>query len=118
MINEDNDLNDITGEDVEVPKRERRNNKRFDERLSAKLEDENCSVLNVSNKGVLLQTRIPLYFFPLDKIIDFELKLQEQWIRIKGKVMWIQSDALHSKIGLFIQHAPEPYFQFLRELYE
>lgn len=118
MINEDNDLKDITGQDIEVPKQERRNSKRFDERLSAKLEDKNCSVLNVSNKGVLLQTRMPLYFFPLDKIIDFELKLQEQWIRIKGRVMWIQSDALHSKIGLFIQHAPEPYFEFLRELYE
>jgi hypothetical protein len=121
MINEDNDLKDIKDKDFEVPevpKQERRNSKRFDERLSAKLEDENCSVLNVSNKGVLLQTRMPLYFFPLDKIIDFELRLQEQWIRIKGRVMWIQSDALHSKIGLFIQHAPEPYFEFLRELYE
>lgn len=118
MINDDNDLKDVTDKDFEGQRRERRNSKRFDERLSAKLEDENCSVLNISNKGVLLQTRIPLYFFPLDKIIDFELRLQEQWIRIKGKVMWIQSDALHSKIGLFIQHAPEPYFQFLRELYE
>lgn len=117
MIDENN-IKDVSDGDIGVAKRERRNSKRFDERLSAKLEDEKCSVLNVSDKGVLLQTKIPLYFFPLDKIVDFELRLQEQWIRIKGRVMWIQSDALHSKIGLFIQNAPEPYFHFLRELYE
>jgi hypothetical protein len=117
MIN-DNNIKDVSDGDFGVQKRERRNSKRFDERLSARLEDEKCNVLNVSDKGVLLQTKIPLYFFPLDRIVDFELRLQEQWIRVKGRVMWIQSDALHSKIGLFIQYAPEPYFDFLRELYE
>lgn len=97
---------------------ERRNNKRFDEQLSAKIGHEKCLVLNVSNKGVLLQTPIPEYFFPLDKIIDFDLKLNKEWISVKGRVMWIQCDTLHSKIGLFIQFAPEPYMEFLRDLYE
>jgi hypothetical protein len=121
MTNEADDFDDFINdsfEDEKPERRERRNSKRFDERLSARLQDEQCTVLNVSDKGVLLQTGMPVHFFPLDRIIDFELKLQEQWILIKGRVMWIQSDALHSKIGLFIQYAPEPYFQFLRELYE
>ncbi|UCH93278.1 MAG: PilZ domain-containing protein [Candidatus Aminicenantes bacterium] len=99
-------------------KQERRNTKRFDERLSARIENEKCVVLNVSNRGVLLQTTMPVYFFPLSKTIEFELQVEEEWIHIIGKVMWVQSDVLHSKIGLFIQHAPEPYFNFLKNLYE
>jgi hypothetical protein len=99
-------------------KKERRNTKRFDERLSARLGNEKCVVLNVSNRGVLLQTSIPVYFFPLSKTIKFELQVEGEWLGILGKVMWIQSDVEHSKIGLFIQQAPELYFNFLRKLYE
>ena len=99
-------------------KRERRNSKRFDEALFARIEDKQCSVLNVSSKGVLLQTSIPVYFFPLSSSIDFELQVEGEWLLIKGRVMWIQSDVMHSKIGLFIHQAPEPYFNFLKGLYE
>jgi hypothetical protein len=99
-------------------KSERRNSKRFDEKLFARIEDKKCSVLNVSNKGVLLQTSIPVFFFPLSSTIDFELQVEGEWLLIKGRVMWIQSDVLHSKIGLFIHQAPEPYFNFLKKLYE
>lgn len=125
------DINEIDekDDDINVPeenvndmvsdfKRERRNSKRFNEILSAKIEEKNCVVLNVSSKGVLLQTSIPVYFFPLLKTVEFQLKVEEEWLPILGKVMWIQSDVLNSKIGLFIQHAPEPYFHFLRKLYE
>ena len=97
---------------------ERRNSKRFDERLSAIIENENCIVLNVSDKGVLLQTNMPVYFFPLSKTIEFQLKVEGEWISILGKIQWIQSDVLHSKLGLYIQYAPETYFNFLRTLYE
>ncbi len=97
---------------------ERRNSKRFDEKLSARIEKDRCLVLNVSNKGVLLQTSMPVYFFPLSGTIEFELQVEGEWLLIRGKVMWIQSDVLHSKIGLFIQQAPEPYFNFLKKLYE
>ena len=99
-------------------KQERRNTKRFDEKLSAKIENENCVVLNVSNRGVLLQTAVPVYSFYLSKTIEFELQLEGKWLGILGKVMWIQSDVEHSKIGLFIQQAPERYFNFLKKLYE
>jgi len=97
---------------------ERRNSKRFDERLTAIIENEKCIVLNVSDKGVLLQTAMPVYFFPLSKTVEFKLQVEGEWVRILGKVMWIQSDVVHSKLGLFIQHAPETYFNFLRKLYE
>lgn len=99
-------------------KQERRNTKRFDEKLSARIENENCVVLNVSNRGVLLQTAMPVYFFSLSKTIEFELQVEGEWLGILGKVMWIQSGVEHSKIGLFIQQAPEVYFNFLRKLYE
>jgi hypothetical protein len=99
-------------------KQERRNFKRFDEKLSAKIENEKCTVLNVSNRGVLLQTAMPVFFFPLSKTVEFELQVDGEWLGILGKVMWIQSDVEHSKIGLFIQQAPEVYFNFLRKLYE
>jgi hypothetical protein len=99
-------------------KLERRNTKRFDEKLSAKIENEKCVVLNVSNRGVLLQTDMPVYFFSLSKTIEFELQVEGEWLEVLGKVMWIQSDVEHSKIGLFIQQAPELYFNFLRKLYE
>ena len=99
-------------------RRERRNTKRFDEKLSARIEHEKCIVLNVSNRGVLLQTSMPVYFFPLSTSIEFELQVDGEWLGILGKVMWIQSDMEHSKIGLFIQQAPELYFNFLKRLYE
>jgi hypothetical protein len=99
-------------------KQERRNTKRFDEKLSARIENEKCIVLNVSNRGVLLQTAMPVYFFTLSKTIEFELQVEGEWLGILGKVMWIQSEVEHSKIGLFIQQAPEIYFNFLRKLYE
>lgn len=99
-------------------KRERRNTRRFDEKLSARIEHEKCTVLNISNRGVLLQTAMPVHFFSLTKTVEFELQVDGEWLGILGKVMWIQSDVEHSKIGLFIQQAPELYFNFLRKLYE
>lgn len=99
-------------------KKERRNTKRFDEKLSARIENEKCTVLNVSNRGVLLQTAAPIVYSPLYTTLDIELQVEGEWIHIRGKVMWVQTDVLHSKIGLFIQQAPEPYFNFLRTLYE
>ena len=128
-VNDDFENNDIDSsrlDDSGLPeiesdsnfKQERRNFKRFDEKLSARIENDKCTVLNVSNRGVLLQTAMPVYFFPLSKTVEFELQVEGEWLGILGKVMWIQSDMEHSKIGLFIQQAPEVYFNFLRKLYE
>jgi hypothetical protein len=121
MMNETDDFDDFINEnfyDENPEPKERRKSKRLDEQLSAKLKDEECIALNISEKGVLLQSSRPAHFFPLDKPIDFELKLQEQWIQIKGKVVWLQSDSFHCKIGVLIQNAPEPYSRFFRELEE
>jgi len=114
----DDILNDIIKEEDDVPKPERRNSKRFEERVSARFENGKCSVLNVSDKGVLLQTEGPSLFFPLAKTVDFDLQVNGVWIHLRGKIMWVQSDVQHSKVGLSIQNAPEVYFNFLRELYE
>lgn len=123
MSDEFNDTNDyVDSSDTggfDVYQSERRNSKRFEERLHARLDNEPCSVLNISSKGILIQTPMPEYFFPLEKVIDFDLQLEDgQWVQMRATVMWVQCDRLHSKIGLFIQFAPEPYFQYLRQLYE
>ncbi|MCP5051688.1 MAG: PilZ domain-containing protein [bacterium] len=98
---------------------ERRNSKRFDERLHARLETKICAVLNVSAKGVLLKSSMPELFLTIDQSVEMELQLEDgQWVTMRATVMWVQNDQQHSKIGLFIQYAPEPYFEFLRELYE
>ena len=119
MTIEADDFDDFINESFNDEKpegKERRNSKRFEGLLTARFQDEQCVVLNVSENGVMLETNLPVHFFPLDKTIEFELRLKEQWIRIKGRVMWIQNDSLHSKIGLFIQEAQDPYFRFLQEL--
>jgi hypothetical protein len=127
--NDDFENNDIEGKRLDnngLPgmqpesnsKQERRNFKRFDEKLSARIENEKCVVLNISDRGVLLQTAMPVYFFPLSKTIEFQLQVEGEWLGVLGKIMWIQSDIEHSKIGLFIQQAPELYFNFLKKLYE
>jgi len=118
MINENNTTENSLNEAIKDSKSERRNSKRFDEKLIARFENEQCTVLNVSEKGVLLQADTSLFFFSPAKTVDFELKINDQWILLRGKIMWIQSDVFHSKIGLNIQNAPELYFQFVRELYE
>lgn len=109
--------NDNGEEHVSFDRGERRNNKRFDEKMSARIENEDCIVLNVSSKGVLLQTKRPVYFFPLEGMIDIHLQVEGRWLVVEGKVMWIQSEALNSKIGLFIEQAPEEYLDFLKGLY-
>ncbi len=96
---------------------ERRNSKRFDEKLSAKIENEKCTVLNVSAKGVLLQTTLPVYFFPLERDIDFQLQVEGEWLGFHGTVMWIQSESEHSKLGLSIYEAPEAYLDFMKGLF-
>lgn len=113
------DDGDVNAKPVDVYQSERRNSKRYEERLHARFENENCSVLNVSAKGVLLQTPMPDYFFPLDEIVEIELQLENgEWVQMRATVMWAQCDQLNSKVGLNIEYAPEPYFQFIRELYE
>ena len=105
-------------DDENPESKERRKSKRLDQQFPAKLKDEKCIALNISEKGVLLQTRKPAHFFPIDKRIVFELKLQEQWIKMKGKVVWQHSDSFHRKIGVLIQKAPKPYSRFFQELEE
>jgi hypothetical protein len=102
---------------VNYPDIEKRESERLTKKLSARVENQTCDVLNISKKGVLLETGMPVYLFPVSKTIHFELEIEGQWTPIEGTIKWVVSDQLHSRIGIFIKRAPELYFNYLKELY-
>ncbi|MGE5343790.1 MAG: PilZ domain-containing protein [Candidatus Omnitrophota bacterium] len=99
-------------------KTERRSNKRLNEQIGAMFENEACQVLNISERGVLLQLNHPTMFLGIEKCIDFDLQLDGQWIRLRGKVEWIHDELALSRLGLSVQDAPSLYFDFLRKRLE
>lgn len=102
----------------EKMKTERRSNKRLNEQIGAMFENEACQVLNISERGVLLQLNHPTMFLGIEKCIDFDLQLDGQWIRLRGKVEWIHDELALSRLGLSVQDAPSLYFDFLRKRLE
>jgi hypothetical protein len=96
---------------------EKRESIRIERKISARVKEKICSVLNISNKGVLLETDMPVYLFPLTEIIHFELEIEGEWIPVHGIVKWVVSDQLNSRIGVFIRRAPELYLNYLKRLY-
>ncbi len=98
---------------------EKRKNKRFAKALSAKYKETNCSVLNISSKGVLLETdtSLPDYLFPISQSIQFELEIDGEWMFLNGTVQWVASYPSSSRVGIFITDAPSPYGEFIKELY-
>lgn len=96
---------------------EKRKNLRLEKKLSARLKDKICEVLNISNKGVLLETDEPSYLFPISRPIFFELEIDGEWVPITGAIKWIASDTDRSRIGIFIRRAPEVYLAYLKKLY-
>lgn len=96
---------------------EKREENRLDHSLSARVQNQKCIVLNISKKGVLLQTQVPIFWFPIDESIWFELEIDGQWIPVNGIIKWVASDQSNSRIGVFIKRAPELYMDFLKEVY-
>lgn len=96
---------------------EKREEERLEHKMSAKVQNQVCIVLNISKKGVLLQTAVPVFWFPIDESIWFELEIEGQWIPINGIIKWVASDHEHSRVGVFIKRAPELYMNFLKEVY-
>ncbi|HLP61665.1 MAG TPA: PilZ domain-containing protein [Candidatus Deferrimicrobium sp.] len=96
---------------------EKRKNLRLEKRLNARMKDVICAVLNISNKGVLLETDIPSYRFSVSRPIYFELEIEGQWVPLTGTIKWIVSDMDRSRIGVSIRSVPEVYLAFLKKLY-
>jgi hypothetical protein len=96
---------------------EKRESIRLEKRLNARVKDALCAVLNISHKGILLETEMPVFWFPISESLQFELELDGQWTPITGIVKWVVSDTLHSRIGIFIRRAPDIYLSYLKKLY-
>lgn len=96
---------------------EKRKNPRLEKKLTARLKNKICEVLNISNKGVLLETDIPSYQFPISRPIFFELEIGDEWVPITGIIKWIATDTDRSRIGIFIRRAPEIYLAYLKRIY-
>ncbi len=100
-----------------LPNDNKRESLRIDKTLSARVRDNICTVLNISNKGVLLETPIPMSWSPLSDDINFDLEIGGEWISIDGIVKWVVSDQEHSRVGVFIKIAPSLYLDYLKDLY-
>lgn len=111
-MSEDFNFNDLFFADVE-----KRGVIRLPKTLSARINDQTCAVLNISNKGVLLETDMPVYLFPISKIINFDLEINGQWMSIDGTIKWVATDQLYSRVGIFIKWAPDLYVDYLKKLY-
>jgi hypothetical protein len=108
---------DVFTNSADFPGVENREAVRVAKKISARIKDNICTVLNISKKGVLLETGMPLYWFPISEVILFELEIDGEWMSVYGTVKWVSTDQEHSRVGVFIKHAPEPYLNYLRQLY-
>jgi hypothetical protein len=102
---------------VDYPGMEKRESERLIKKLSARIKNQTCEVLNISKKGVLLETGMPVYLFPVSNTLHFELEIAGEWAPIEGTIKWVASDQLHSRVGIFIKRAPEAYFNYLKQIY-
>jgi len=96
---------------------EKRETERLEKQLTARVQNRECAVLNVSQKGVLLETEIPMYFFPIAESLNFELEINGNWVMLTGIVKWVITHQSHSRIGVFIKRAPIQYVEYLKEIY-
>ena len=102
---------------IDYPGIEKRESARLAKKLSARIRNQTCAVLNVSKKGILLGTSMPVYLFPVSQTIHFELAIEDQWMSINGIIKWVSSDQEYSRVGVFIKRAPELYFDYIKQLY-
>ena len=85
--------------------------------VSAKIKNQTCTVLNISKRGVLLETGTPVFLSPVSQTIRFELEIEGQWMSIDGIVKWVSNAQMYSRVGVFIKRAPELYLDYLKRLY-
>ncbi len=96
---------------------EKREAERVEKQLTARVKNSECAVLNISQKGVLLQSKMPLYFFSISETINFDLEIGGDWVTLTGIVKWVITHHDHSRIGLFIKQAPIQYVDYLKGIY-
>jgi len=81
----------------------------------SKLNDTNCSVINISKEGMMLCGN----WRSTEKFADIQLKIGGKWIYLKGKIMWSmdgESPEL-KRVGVYITQAPPEYRDFIENLY-
>ncbi len=93
----------------------RRKYKRIKIKTMSKLNDANCSIVNISRDGMLLSGDME----SPQPSVDIQLKINGQWIGLAGTQMWaIPHDASHyTRMGVFITNAPPEYKDFIDNLY-
>jgi len=84
----------------------------------AKLNNSDCSILNISKEGFLLSTG-KLKALPTGKEADIQLKIKGTWVNIKAQVMWSMKDIASKSVsmGFFVTGAPPQYTEFVANLY-
>ncbi len=108
---------EINIDGINYPGIEKRESARFAKKLSARIKNQTCAVLNISKRGVLLETGMPVYLFSVSQTIHFELAIEGQWMPIDGIIKWVSSDQEYSRVGVFIKWAPELYLDYLKKIY-
>ena len=108
---------EINSEGIDCPAIEKRESARLAKKLSARIRNQTCAVLNVSKRGILLETSMPIYLFPVTQTIHLELAIEDHWMSINGIIKWVSSDQEYSRVGIFIKKAPELYLDYLKKLY-
>lgn len=93
----------------------RRTHKRIRIHNLAKINDDNCSIINVSKDGLLLTTD----FEASRKDVDIELKIDGKWVALQAAVIWFITNTISHAVsmGVFITKAPREYMNFVDNLY-
>ncbi len=90
---------------------------RFQTSLDAYIYDNKCSVLNISQKGILMTGDIKGRFFKIGETIPFKIKIKNKLLKIRGDIKWVKQDINGFNIGIFVKFVPTEYLEYLENLY-
>lgn len=84
----------------------------------AKLNNGDCSIINISKEGLLLSDG-KIKPLPTGKEVDIQLKIKGTWVDLKAQVMWSLKDIATKAVsmGFFIISAPPEFTEFVANLY-
>jgi uncharacterized Zn finger protein (UPF0148 family) len=94
---------------------DRREDKRINLKMTAKINNEVAMLFNISRSGIMLSTPI----IPTIPTVHLTLQAGEQTFNIKGIIRWVSRKRSISNlkdIGISIVDAPQEYYAFLNEL--
>ncbi|MCP5104587.1 MAG: PilZ domain-containing protein [bacterium] len=93
----------------------RRKNKRLKFSNLAKINEEGCSVINISRDGILLSGEQGVV--ESGRHIKIQLKIRGHWVELEALVVWIVEKGESVSMGIFITSAPREYTEFIENLY-